>query len=523
MDGKRVLAMYDVRGKQDYIYRSNHIKEIVGASCIIRDVFSDYLYPAARKVRNENTKKYGSDAEDEAIYCYEKGSKAVEEFSVEAFEKRMEGEQYIGEVVYDGGGNFLVLYKDKETCIKVNKIFTKDLMIGTYTLKVLCSYIEEVQFDDYRGDNERLRDRHRINEAQESVIYPVNSLPIVQVDYQTSRPLAVLRKRTYTEDSKPEKMSIESSAKYEKYWKEAGENPDTAGEKILDRIVSEKGKESLLAVIYIDGNNMGKQVYECLKGKTSYPECVNELRRFSGKIQKEYVDDRVSAINDMLDKKYKNEEYRKRRTIIAAGDEITIICNARDALDVTEAYFRDMPGENGSCAGIAIFHSHAPFADAYRIAEECCESGKQRMKKDKLEKADFIDYHYCQSGIGISLEAIRSAEGGQFSRPWRIDETPGTGEFYYTVSMAKEMGALLKQAKRSNTKSLLEYAKDSPARLLMELERINAHRDEDKQLDFSLGGRIDKEQMRKLIYDVVLVYDLWFDKEGLDGQDKSKG
>lgn len=78
-------------------------------------------------------------------------------------------------------------------------------------------------------------------------------------------------------------MSIESSAKYKKYWKEAGENPDTAGEKILDRIVTEKGKESLLAVIYIDGNNMGKQVHECLRGKASCLECVNELRRFSGR------------------------------------------------------------------------------------------------------------------------------------------------------------------------------------------------------------------------------------------------
>ena len=45
--------MYDVRGKQEYIYRSRKIKEIIGASAIIRDVFSDYLFPSARKVRNQ--------------------------------------------------------------------------------------------------------------------------------------------------------------------------------------------------------------------------------------------------------------------------------------------------------------------------------------------------------------------------------------------------------------------------------------------------------------------------------------
>ena len=78
MNYKRLMVMYDVRGKQDYIYRSNRIKESVGASCIIRDVFSDYLYSAARKVRNEAVLEYAADAKDEAIYCYEKGGKEIE-------------------------------------------------------------------------------------------------------------------------------------------------------------------------------------------------------------------------------------------------------------------------------------------------------------------------------------------------------------------------------------------------------------------------------------------------------------
>ena len=43
MGNKYVLAMYDVRGKQNYIFRNNHIKEIAGASAIIRDIFKDYL------------------------------------------------------------------------------------------------------------------------------------------------------------------------------------------------------------------------------------------------------------------------------------------------------------------------------------------------------------------------------------------------------------------------------------------------------------------------------------------------
>lgn len=528
MENKRVLAMYDVRGKQEYIYRSRRIREIVGASAMIRDVFKDYLYPAAVKVRNQ-ARDLGK---EEAIYQYgmkAKEAEHVERFSVEAFEHRMEGEQYIGEVVYDGGGNFLVLYQDRETCIRVNRIFTRELMKGTGTLKVLCTILENPDFAHYREDNRRLYEQHRKNEASESVIYPVNSLPISQVDPLTSRPLSVKRRTPGAEEDGKEKMSLERAAKYDKYQKELKEQGEKelvkdAGERILDKIVEERGRESLLAVIYIDGNNMGAQVQACLAGKESYEDCITELRRFSAQIQKNYVVDRINAINGMLDKKYeakarvegKNKPEKKRRTIVAAGDEMTIICNARDALSVVKAYFQGLK-EGSSCAGIAIFHSHAPYADAYRLAEECCESGKDFMKKKGLGNACLLDFHYCQGGIGISLEKIREKElqGMTPSRPWMMlgysEDKPE--EFCYSLELAEEMAATLRKLGRSNVKGLMNAALYSPANLEMELERINAHRGE--PVDFTLGGKLNEEQKRRLLYDMVLVYDLWFREEGM--------
>lgn len=44
-----VLAMYDIRGKQEFIFRNQHIKEIIGGSAIIRDCYADYLKPCAEK------------------------------------------------------------------------------------------------------------------------------------------------------------------------------------------------------------------------------------------------------------------------------------------------------------------------------------------------------------------------------------------------------------------------------------------------------------------------------------------
>ena len=68
--------------------------------------------------------------------------------------------------------------------------------------------------------------------------------------------------------------------------------------------------------------------------------------------------------------------------MVFAGDEINLICNARDAYDIAKTYlkglhqvsWKDSTEPCSACAGIAIFHSHAPYAQAYKIAEECCES-----------------------------------------------------------------------------------------------------------------------------------------------------
>ena len=172
---KKVLAMYDIRGKQEFIYKCNRLREIVGASLIIRDCFKDYLYPAAMQVAGNSLGIYHADNEDDA-------------FLESAFEKHL-AEGYIGEVVYEGGGNFLVVFENEEAFKKVTYEFTKRLMQAVGTLRVLGSYIPIDDFTDFKGDRQRLYEVHRMNEARESNIAPWGTLPIVQVDRRTSMPL----------------------------------------------------------------------------------------------------------------------------------------------------------------------------------------------------------------------------------------------------------------------------------------------------------------------------------------------
>lgn len=549
-DNNYILAMYDVRGKQDYIFRGQKLKEIVGGSLVIRDIFKDELYPAAKQyVKTVNKTDQLTDARN-PIFNYKEYEEedCNTKFTKDNFEDHLQ-KGYIGEVIYDGGGNFFILYKDRETYIGINNIFTRRVMEKTYSLVVLCSCIEGVDFDNFTticqdgttvsgtdlGDREKLYLENRKREAKINVQMPAQVLPFTWVDYANSLPLYEY------ENSIKALLSKESYSKYQKY-KELSQSDDY-NEKILDRIVTKKGEDSWIAIMYIDGNNMGAKVQGIFNDdydqntkseirKVSYDVAVKKLRDFSEKIQKDYIDDRLTAIDEALKAKYQKKDSEngsesnnyKRRIVIYAGDEVNIILNAHDVYDAAKAYFKDMPEDGSACAGIAIFKSHTPYADAYQIAEECCENCKKLMKEHKMGEVNLLDFHYCQGAIGYDLESIRKRECGDIiSKPWFVGFKSGTtGDMEHNkiviCEMINQLAENLNTCSRTNIKGLLDHAKNSESKLLTELTRMQLRRNNGgsqeeiikiKDID---GKDISTDLARKMIYDIVSVYDLWFRK-----------
>ena len=505
MDNNYVLAMYDIRSKQQYIFRKGKIKEIVGGSAILRDLFIDYLVPVARDYAKE--KGYAG-----GLYPYDiKENDKNEEFNVADFEKRIKDHENVGELIYDGGGNFICLYEDRKTCEEINKRFSKKIIEKTQTIKVLCSIKEGVDFCNYSKDQEELRKIHDKLEAKNPPVLPSQILPFTQVDASTSFPIYT----TIKVNGKDIQVSKDSFAKYEKYEKERKDGKFKDYDLVLDDIANSED-DSLLAVVYIDGNNMGAKIADKVKNGSSYEEAIKELRKFSKDIQKDFIDNPYRRIIECLDEK--NEKDNKKRFIVNAGDETNYICKAEDALELVKAYFRDMPDDDSACAGICIFHSHAPYSEAYRIAEECCESGKKLMKDAGINNACFIDFHYCQSGFGIDLETIRENEVSDIiSKPWllrirNIEDKDKLKEKTYTdFKTVEKMVEELNKISRTNVKSLIDSARNSEAEFEKELNKIIAHSTGEKP-NFN-EVMLDKEKRRRLIYDIITVYDLWFKKE----------
>lgn len=523
-DTKYVLAMYDVRGKQEFIYRSSKIKEIIGGSFVIADIYKDYLYPVAEK----HGKGIFHDSD--------------KPFTQNAFIQHM-SEGYIGEVVYEGGGNFFVLYKNRNVWREVNQQFTRSVFDAIGTLKVLSTCIEIDGFDDYKGNVKTLMDEHKLNEAIDPPVMPTHVLPIAMRDRQTS--MSITHRVMDEASNKELELSTENFRKRVKFnelrsnrTKDQYGNREYLQEGMLDKLVSKKGEDSMLAVIYIDGNGMGAKVERVTGGLTKYDDAVGALRGFSKAINEEYVKKPIEKIGEYLNK----DGSRRSRLVVGAGDEMTIICNAHDAIGIVRTYFKaqaEQGNQNTSCAGIAVFHSHAPFADAYRFAEACCESGKKRMKKMGIENARLLDFHMIQSGMSVSLETTRRYEAGDIiTKPWYIfpnelsDEDGVTYDIDGTDGMINKVVEYLGSMSRSNIKELADHALAGEMELMRELMRIEAHRRRkdahgrgdnpddgittyqklENEIESITGWeRCKTERMlRGMIYDVVLGWDLWF-------------
>lgn len=476
---KNILALYDCRSKQEYIYRTNRVKEIIGASAILSDLFGDFFCD-----KNSGFKVNADWRNTQAPENY------LEYFNTSGLD---------GEVVYEGGGNLCIIYKDHETYLKVNRVLSKRILETTFGVNIIasCTHIT----GDFVQDRKRLYIENAVQKNIGSYYTPCNVLPFTLVDRLTHQPV--------TQKIEGVQYTTESFKKLKKFNSIPSNNLPVI-EKQFDKM-TDKGNNSLLAIIYIDGNNMGNKVKRITENKSDYSSGINALREFSETTDNDFVRKPIKAITERLTELYLQNEGSPAqrikylfRPIISGGDEITIVCNAHAVPEIIETYFSTLTSEseNSSCAGVAVFHSHAPFADVYRIAEQCCESGKEMSHLPENSGNNYIDFHFCHSGITNSLEVIRKTQEEMYTaRPY---------EYKTTWHEFIKHGKLLSQTKRANIKALGEAIVKGDSYYKEELARIKSRDSENKLAE--IYDNADKA--KRYIFDISIIFDLWFaDKE----------
>jgi hypothetical protein len=136
----------------------------------------------------------------------------------------------------------------------------------------------------------------------------------------------------------------------------------------------------------------------------------------------------------------KGKPYLPFRPIVFGGDDVTFVCEGRLGLQLAAYYLKQFTaqelseGGHAYCrAGVAITHTHYPFALAYELAENLCKSAKKSIKVWQTELnhqeagITALDWHLAVNGMNEGLTETRCREyvgnvGSLLMRPLRLTE-----------------------------------------------------------------------------------------------------
>lgn len=469
------LCMYNVKGIQKYIYASSKLKEIVGASELVAGSIINNLKPAALKVVGDKGKVIFDICKENQIN-----------------DLQFDHDNTVSvELVYEGGGNVVVLYRDENQMNQINMMLSTVLAIKNRGMQLIVASTDKT--DDYQKDMSELRQKMTAISENMPPVYEMNNLPVTMEDSATGEPLTRVAYTTMNGVNQYRRVSESSYQKLIAF--------DVNENKTSDRYLPQKGR---IAVVHADGNNMGINIANALKGVKDYDKAVRLMRQISHNIDTNFKQAFDQAIADM------NQKEPFVRKIILSGDDSTYVIKADYAMEFTTKFIQHIEehfmidGVESSrlraCAGIVYVHSHFPFSEAYKMAEMLCESAKTKAKKSDRRKdgqvLSYVDFQICLNGATSDLERMRvreyvNADGySLLSRPYCIskdcrvenDSIDRFNQSFAVVSGKKEADEG-KAIARNKAKLLRDAYYESESYLKNTVNAVNSRLDRKYQLD----------------------------------------
>ena len=399
------LVVMEVSQKQNYIFKTDRLIENIGASLIIR------------KITESLPEKY------KPLY-----------------------EQYR---MFMGGGNTIFQFPDKE----IARSFIKD--ISEFTLRNYPGIELFFAMQEYNETSESAMEKidclfmkleKKKSERKES--FRVYGPGITEMCQDTQLP-AVKKKELvanepeiYLSSELVVKINESRSAQKDAYEDLQPEGFVFAHK--FEDLGATENKKSYIAVIVADGNRMGKNILMFREKLNNRKNAMTmeefnriyfkEFKELSAEIDKCYREAirrtfiKLSNLLPVLKEKgiitIEDPKVLPARPLIASGDDICIVTDARIGLMVTEMLLNniDQLGKfelNGlsfemhACAGVAMVHNHYPFFRAHELAEELCASAKSAIAgnnpetKSEYPNESVIDWHLAQGEIEDSVSEIR--------------------------------------------------------------------------------------------------------------------
>ncbi|MEI7813054.1 MAG: hypothetical protein WCJ01_11635 [Ignavibacteria bacterium] len=210
----------------------------------------------------------------------------------------------------------------------------------------------------------------------------------------------------------------------------------------IELLGNSKHKDSHIAVVHIDGNNIGDEFRKC--------KTLAELKQLSEEVQRatvsafedllQHIVEKFDDIRDEIDvRKEKGRYIIPLRPIILGGDDITFVCDGRLGIYFAkifmEAFEKKLILDKkpvSSCAGIAVIKLKYPFYRGYQLAEQLCANAKRVRKNKDDDSGSWIDFHIMSGSKSNSLDYIRDRDyempgGTLINRPYKLSDSGPSG------------------------------------------------------------------------------------------------
>ena len=464
--------LFDTRSIQKYIFSSNRLKTQIGASYLVDRVFDDVLLPVIREV-------CGAAELDDATWR-------------EVASPDWTSMPQKARVAYIGGGNALILLRADagEAAAEIVRRFSKELLVRCPGLQTGAA-IGTVDLASDGSWPPKTANRTALIQKlkeQQNTAFPLTTIPYTGLTLaadgadETATSYDTSRKRYIAESEaaklrvatpRPEGGALQPArAEQALLEKLAGVLTDEEKSRFMENAVfpseldklGQKETENYIAVVHIDGNNMGRKFAD-LATLSAYKNKSQEIRTATIRAFAELV---LSMKEDSFPflaqrKDAEGKRYLPVRPLILGGDDMTFVCAAKVAFDCTEFIMKSLLAKGvDTCAGVAILPTAYPFFRGYEIAEQLCDSAKGRMRKlanereGRREEAscwlDFLRLHGEQAPTlaEIRRQEYRAALGSLHFGPYRID-----GESHYAFARLRELAeGLAKSLPSSKLKDL---------------------------------------------------------------------
>jgi hypothetical protein len=443
------LVILETSGNQRYIFATNKLRENVGASHLTYLAGTKWVLDEVKKVTRRE------------LWSCDPARLAANLQNV-TLNPPIEKHEAPVEVIIATSGKALLLTQDEETARSLVATVTARALREAPGLD-LCGVVEEVDWDKPLGP--RVQAAHRRHQQVHATLPGPDMrfarLPFVAPCDVSGLP-ASLVKRHWRPDETPDEELLSTTSNLKRGQRDAsiqrmqnalrvpGMEFDLPGTPLQD-LQARRRDDPLdrfftglewTAVVHADGNGLGGLFHrfwhyaglgevaaDVSQANRTY---VRKLRAFSLALEESARAACRSALSAVATVQAEDGHwYRPFVPLILGGDDLTVYCDGRSALEFTQAFLttfeekttshsiiREIAGRAfggadhlAAAAGVAIIKPHFPFHTAYELADELCRSAKE--VKDVVRKGatpwpcSALDFHILYDTMLVSLRDIR--------------------------------------------------------------------------------------------------------------------